>query len=775
MKKSAISFACLASVVQAAAAADGGSGTAALDGLEEVIVTAQKRVQSITDVAMSITALSGDDLARVGVNDAADLMRVVPGFTFIKTADSFPLFSVRGIGFFDSNLGTIPTVTAYVDEVPLPYAVLAGGATLDLERVEVLKGPQGTLFGQNSTGGALNFVAAKPTDTFEAGADVSYGRFGMAELDGFLSGPLGKTLRARFAVRHERGDDWQRSYTRHDSLGAVDKTAARLLLDWSPNETLDVELNLNGWLDSSDAQAVQPIGLAILLPGAQDPRLATGDGSPGNPLVQVYPNAPRDSRAADWTPGKDFSADHAYWQASLRANYDFGGATLTSITSYQDLDYDVRFDADGTALRIVDLKWDGLIEAFSQELRVSGESGALNWVIGGNYMSDRLSSIDRTDIIDFSLHYDLNILNATKARTSAGFANVEYRIADPLSVQAGIRYTEFEQDFHGCAADNGDGTAAGLIGFLSELSFQIPASAFLPGECYTINDLDDSVPPNEFRPAEAFLTNEEHNASWRVGVNYQPSPDSLLYANVSKGFKHGSYPQATPLFASLLVAPDQESVVAYETGFKLTRAEGALQLNGAVFYYDYQDKQLLFPYVDPVIGIQEILRNIPESRVIGAELEVSWRPVQGLILHANGTYVDSEVRSDFSGPTTDGSGTINIQGEPFPYTPEWQVAGNADYRFALSQSVYGSVGGSLTYRSETVARFAESPLFDIDGYTLLDLRAGIEASDRRWSVQIWGRNVTDKYYRVNVQTILDTIVAVSGRPVTYGITLGMRF
>jgi len=225
---------------------------------DEIVVTAQKRAQSVNSVGMSINALKGDVLANRGVTDAQQLVKVVPGLTYQPSTQATPVYTLRGVGFFDSSLGSSPAVSVYVDEAPLPFPIMTAGAALDLERVEVLKGPQGTLFGQNSTGGAINYIAAKPTSTFATGADLSLNHFGQVDASGFASGPLSDTLKARVAIRAVEGGAWQKSKSRpDDKLGDANKLQGRLLLDWQATDRLKLGVNLNGFIDRSDVTAFQ--------------------------------------------------------------------------------------------------------------------------------------------------------------------------------------------------------------------------------------------------------------------------------------------------------------------------------------------------------------------------------------------------------------------------------------------------------------------------------------------------------------------------------------
>jgi len=187
------------------------------DTIGEIIVTAQKRSERLSDVPLSITAATGDQLTREGITDVAGLEKIVPGFTYQDSSYGTPIFSIRGVGFYDTSVGVSPAVSIYLDQVPLPYSSMARGVSFDLERVEALKGPQGTLFGQNSTGGAINYIAAKPTKDTTEGFDLDYGRFNSVNMQAFVSGSLAPNLQARIAARYEYRDDWQIGYAPNDT------------------------------------------------------------------------------------------------------------------------------------------------------------------------------------------------------------------------------------------------------------------------------------------------------------------------------------------------------------------------------------------------------------------------------------------------------------------------------------------------------------------------------------------------------------------------------
>lgn len=213
---------------QSAMPENSAAGLASAEGIQDIVVTAQKREQSINSVPMSITAATGEQLSQLGIKEASDLVKITPGLTFSTSQTGTPVYTLRGIGYDGFSLATRQAVSIYVDETPIPFALESHGASLDVERVEILKGPQGTLFGDNSTGGAVNYIANKPTSTLKAGGSFTYGRFNKLDISGYVSGPITDTLSVRVAVEHRGQSEWQKSYTRDDANGRVDFTSGRV-------------------------------------------------------------------------------------------------------------------------------------------------------------------------------------------------------------------------------------------------------------------------------------------------------------------------------------------------------------------------------------------------------------------------------------------------------------------------------------------------------------------------------------------------------------------
>ena len=744
--------------------AQSGAGSASRDvGIGDIVVTAQRRSEKLNDVGISVVAASGDSLLAKGVASTADLTKIVPGLTATETPYGTPVLTLRGVGFYESSLAASSPVAAYVDEIPLPYTRMALGTSLDIQRVEVLKGPQGTLYGQNSTGGAINFIVNKPTDEFKAGFDASLGRFMDTDVQGFISGPLSNTVRARLAVRTHQSGDWQKSVSRDDTTGSTHVTMGRMLIDWQASEALTFELNLNGFIDKSDSQALAATSFQPNNPQAVQPE----------ELAAVF-TPPGDNRLADWDADKNFRRNNWYYQAALKTTFATGdSADVIAITAYQHFKQDQFVDSDGTNAEAVGSTQDGYVKSFSQELRLQGQAGRLKYVLGGNYSYDRIYDNTLYIIRHGSQAHGLDALgldigigrthSRQSAKTYAGFGNLDYELTSGLNLQAGIRYTKQTRKFEGCLGDPGPiggGKWANLFSYIYGTTIPV-------GGCTTLN------------PATGFIgmerdSSSEDNISWRGAINYKPSPGTLLYASVAQGYKQGSFPTVGGNSSTQYTPAKQEGILAYEIGTKLSLLDRHLQLNGALFYYDYSDKQLRGKVSDIIFGTIEQLFNIPKSQVKGAELQIIAAPVTGLTLEGNLTYSDSKVKSDFPSLTPIGVAT-NLKGESFELTPKWAANASVNYDAPISDTINGFAGVDVNYQGRTHAGYGGDPLFTIDPYTLIDLRIGIHARDDAWRGQLWIRNLTDKYYWTNANYLGEFTYRQTGRPRTYGVSVSYRF
>ena len=574
-----VSFAALLAlpVLAAGAVTANGADSGAGAQVQEIVVTANKRQESANSVPMSITAASGEVLERQGIKQPRDLVKITPSFTYTDSYVGSPIYTLRGVGFSDISLGGRPTVSIYVDEAPLPFTIETRGASLDLERVEVLKGPQGTLFGQNATGGAINYVAAKPTKTFEAGAHASYGNFNAFEVGGFISGPITDTLRFRLAAEHTGNDGWQKSYTTGRTNGVGDFTNARLLLEWTPTDRLRVQLNVNGNADRGDVQAAQLIQTFPDVPPA----------APFVAQLLNYPLAPANARAADWNPQDNYRKHNEFFQINSRIDYNLTGSlVLTSLTSYSRYHEQQLQDIDGTALSDLNQLTRGKITSISEEVRIAGDIGRSgHFVAGVNYAHDKVFQSDVDDISGSTIAYTfapfgLPLFTTYRdsdnqdATTTAVFANVDYKVLSTVKVYGGLRYTRALDKFNGCTADI-NGTTALDFGVLFNVfrgAEGLPPNPPIPtGGCVT-GDNTHPLPDHRLTFTSGLVQNSlnEDNVSWRAGVEWTPTERTLLYANVSKGYKAGGFPDLAASVSSQFLPATQESVVAYEAGFKST-------------------------------------------------------------------------------------------------------------------------------------------------------------------------------------------------------------
>jgi iron complex outermembrane recepter protein len=746
-------------------------GNANSEGLEEIVVTAQKRAERLNDVPLSVTAATGSRLQELGVTSPAALEKFVPGFTFTQSAYSAPIYTIRGIGSYDEAIAISPAVGVYVDQVPLPFSRMTRGASLDLSRVEVLKGPQGTLFGQNSTGGAVNYVANRPTSEFKTGGQITYGRFDETDVEAYVSGPIATGLNARLAVRTEQRGDWQTSSSTGEQLGQRHFTNGRLLIDWQPRDTLRFELGLNGWFDKSDTQAKQKIGYAPIAPGGYQ-------GAIGFPDLQsqlrAYPNAGNDPRAADWNPEQNLKRNDNFYQVLLHADWDLSERiALTSIGAYSHLQVDTPNDNDATIYPNSYSTILGSIDSYTEEIRASGavgEADRLKWMLGGNYEYDgphdkQHLSINATNSGIATFRWNgLDNINNQVINTRAVFGSLDLGLTQTLGWQGSVRYTSQEHGYHGCLADNGNGQLAAAFSFLST-NLSRSATLIPPGGCVTLDPVTNKPLTNGIRSSL-----DQNNVSWRSGFSWKPLPDWLLYANATKGFKAGSYgtvPAIRPVQAEPVT---QESVLAYESGFKVELFDHAAQVSGAAFYYDYKHKQLLGSVnLGAPFGTLPGMVSIPHSRVSGGELDTTVEPFKGLTLRVGGTYVSSKVLGSYLLANPLGGPSVDIGGDRFPNTPLVQATGDAQYRYTLSDDWSVFVGANATYRTSTLSFFAGNQLFKLPAYALLDARTGFEY--RAWRVELWGHNLADRFYTTFASRVTDTVIRTVGMPLTYGITV----
>ncbi|WP_158213681.1 TonB-dependent receptor [Sphingopyxis witflariensis] len=771
-------------------------------GAGDIVVTAQKREQRLQDVGLSVAAFGSETLANAGVNSITDLAKIVPGLDVTPSPSGTPVYTLRGVGFFESTLSAAPDVALYLDQVPLAIPAFGALTAFDVERIEVLKGPQGTLFGTNATGGAINLIAAKPTNDLQAGVELGYGRFNMVRVGAYVSGPISDTLKGRIAVKLSRGDDWQYSYTRGDKLGKTDEVAGRLILDWQPSDTVNLLFNANGWLNRSDPQAPQ-LARQTTPADLQAPVGSVTFGQvvpPDFPLLLI-PAAPANNRAANWSPDYRPYRDDRFYQTSLTANIDVSDTiTLTSLTGYSDLRQRKASSYSGTDLAAFDQAANpAKANDFSQEMRLASTepSAQLRWMIGGNYQ--RTFSYERIDAIypfastGFRDGFTANTLDTRQLFEQwAAFGNLEYDLTDRLTLKAGIRYTDSSRTTAGRVYDTPGYVEPipGSLGLTQFFNVLIPL-AYVPLFCPTatftpvVPGESVSLDPDTCVSGVYNAKLKEDNVPWSVGVDFKPNDDLLFYANMSRGFKGGAFPLVNAASQAQFYPVPQEKLTAYEVGFKSSFDGSRIVLNGAAFYYDYANKQTRGKTVDPLFGALEQLVSIPKSRIFGAEFDLTAEPARGLTLRLAGTYLNTRIK-DFNGVVgAQNSGGLlfpvfaSFEGADLPFAPKFAASASIDYAFPVSGSLDAFFGAGVRSQTKSYGspQLGGQDKLDatIKGYTTLDLRAGLTSPDAGWKLMLWGKNVTDTHYWTNSLRAFDTIVRYTGRPAEYGVTFSYDF
>lgn len=765
--------------------------------IEEIVVTAQKRAESINSVPISVSAFSGDDLNTMGATDVQTMSRLVPGFNANENGGGSTIFTLRGVGFNDTTYTATGTVGIYVDEVNLPYSPMSRGPIVDVERLEVLKGPQGTLYGRNTTGGLINFIPRAPEDSFSAGGNVSYARFGTTDAEFFATGPLAESLRGRVAARVIRSDrGWQHSNTRpHDRLGEQNKLSARALMDWDASDSLTFRLDVEGWYNHGDSQAAQAIAVQ-----AQNPFVGEAALSPS---IRDYPYQPDtdDPQLADWVDdgGLGTKANDSFGLASIKSNWNIhGDLRLTAIGSI------MRMRSDGTAILTtgtdvynVDTSLDAQIRTRALEVRLSDLwwEGAFRWTAGVNLSRDeayenRYLYFDTTSLFfplvtlpppappnAVSSHPVLN--GEPTVKQGALFLNTDTDLSDTLRLTVGARYSKQNQRYYSCSYEDATSEGVGLNSLFMGVSVQTAAQYTAttgmpgrvavigrgPGQCFPINEDGGNDPVN------AKLN--ERNLAGRVALGWQRTDDSLLYGSVGRGFKAGGFPVLNAANTSQFQPVKQEELLAFEAGIKHSFADSGLHVNFAGFFYDYKDKQLLTRYADMIFGPLPVLRNAPKSHVYGVELDAQATPVQGLYVAIAASYiktkVDEFVSTNFTGAEQD------FAGKPFNFSPEVQATAISDYSFPATARMNLGFGADVTYTGKTNGTLEQNKNYAMDAYTLFGARIHLDHVSGAWSLSLWGRNLTNDLATTGTFNLGDTVVRYVGMPRTFGIGLAFRY
>ncbi len=801
--------------------------------LGEIVVTAQKRAETSQKVPLAINAFGGDQLKQLGEVNVNTVAQLVPGFTVAPSFRGPQIYTLRGVGFNTPNLSASSPVGVYVDEIAYPYPVMTDGIAFDLDRVEVLKGPQGTLYGRNTTGGLVNYIAKKPSQREEGYIRVSAGNYKSYGVEGAIGGGLSSTLSARLAFKLDKSDEgWQISRTRGDRRGQIDKFSTRLSVLWEPTSDISDQLTGTWWRDNSETTVGQSIAVYPKVFGGDTNNAAwvAGLNALGLTRGQIVGQAftPTNASQANWVVndinwggtvgGHNFTRpqlgthkDNDLWSVANRLTWQLNSnVALTSLTSYARYKQNQPIDVAGWEYENALGRGIGNIESFQQELRLSGKTEKLNWIVGGFYGHDKISVRDRSwGATISSLIGALRPLGSTFVAAGGGslaaqqdalwgfrdwvndddqtvktwsvFAQGDYSLTSKLKMTVGLRYTEDKINSAGCSRDQGDNSiAATWNAFFNGLG--IPANV-APGGCVTyLDDIaapflsrQDANPANDLPyPGQGLIRKSlsQHNLAGRFALSYEANPGLMLYASATRGFKSGTVPDIDSNVGTQRDPVSQEEIRAYEAGFKSKPIPGMIA-NASAFYYDYRNKQVFGAVSDIIYGYLTRLVNVPKSRIYGAEFEVSGQVTNDLSLRFAGTYLNSKI-DKYTG--FDALGNVrNFDGTNFTFTPEWQLSGTASYRFDVGSAWTGRTSITGRYSGRQKADLYNNSLFTINPYTVFDANLTLLSKSGRYELDLFGRNIFNKYYWTSVQTDQDSITRYAGMPRTYGVAVRVNF
>jgi iron complex outermembrane recepter protein len=713
-----------------AAASDGG-------GLEEVVVTAQRRQESVQNVGIAISVLSGESLAAKSITYVNDLQNATPSLQAEPAFGSGqPNFRIRGVGFSDYTSNNASPVGVSIDDVAYALPIQTQGQLFDIDRVEVLRGPQGTLYGRNTTGGEINFISNRPTTDTHAGFTAEYGSHNEFNGEGYVSGTITEGLLGRLSIATEQGGAWQRNRDTGQSLGNKNSVALRGQLEWNPAEAVNFRLNLHLSEDKSDET-----GLHLLRPYTP---YNAGAGGPVIPAdtsryVTGWSLDPAFAKIvginADSKPGVDNSNNGL----DFTANIDFGAVKLTSISAYNKMIRREYSDWDSTQYYDSDEYFRSDLNVFSQEVRIASTgTGPFGWV-GGVFYSDQ--NLEEKFYSDFTDAAGIGGIVLTKydqnANSFGEFGQINYQFSNSFKGTLGLREDHETRE-------------------LVNLNTGFLTGPPIPTFTGTLN------PPST----------TSNLPSGKAELDYTPVDKTLLYWSISRGVKSGGFTAHNTTTAASADAFEPEKLTAYEIGVKSDVTDN-LRLDAAVFYYRYKDQQILGKVFD--YGSDSYIGRFvnADSRISGGEVELEWRPLAGLSISqyfgfAEGYYTSTLLNSDTPAVDYDG------KPESFP-----KISYGGDLSYGWSVGGYKVTAESNYSFHDTYSQFylLGSNDFTIPKYWLANTNLSLSpSSGAPWTLTLWGRNIFDKGYDTTRNFFLPgTEVAQAGEPATFGVRVSYKY
>ena len=734
-----------------APAADVATGAADDEGGEQaIVVTARRTEESVQKVPSSISAFNERSLDRIQASDTTGLQGAVPNLNIVQGRGSSNATNVfiRGIGQPDALQTFDPAVGVYVDDVYLSRIRGNQLDLLDLERLEVLRGPQGTLYGKNTIGGAIKFVTRKPGQDFRATGSIAIGSYDQLDLKLAASGPVSDTLSAGFALSRSKHDGYVKDSYRDERYNDKDSIGGRAALAFTPSSNVRLDLTADYSHDDAALTVGRPVN-----------NLRTFSGGT---LVVTDPVGSGDYQwKGRTTPGFPNSTKLTHYGTAATLAIDVApDLTFKSISAYRNLKTDDFIDIDATQYEIGDVFVGVKQHQVSQEFQLLYTGERLNLVGGLYYLREQVNSHQEAYADDLlgPLYLNSGFLRTVDDRLTtksyAAFVNGSYEVIPDVRLSAGLRYTKETKDYWRTTST-----------FYSLLPAFNGTYVFAPPK----GKWDDWSP--------------------MASLDWQATPNVMLYARVAKGFKSGGFNgRANNPNGSESTEYDPESVWSWEAGFK-SRPLAGLTLNGAVFTSTYKDFQARVSGTDddPITGLPSpklAVLNAGKLRISGAELEASWTPVERLLLDAQIGYLNADYKEFDDAQFVAFGGSRAFQTPAF--APKWTMRFGAQYGFDLGTAGSITIGAQTRYKSKTALSVDNTFVntdTQIDGlfqnsYWMHDARIVYETANKHWAVGVYGNNLSDRAYKTDAQefsTVGGIRTVYYGAPRTVTLRLTARY
>jgi|GEM_PF-1839122 len=724
--------------------------------LDEIMVTAQKRQENAQDIGISVSAFGSEDFRYFG-NDIGSLAGQSPGVESYANGSFLQSFFIRGIGLneFASNYNA--PVAIHNDEVYVARNWQAARPVFDVARVEILKGPQGTTFGRNNTGGAVNYYYNEPTSETEGYIRGDADEHERYSLNGAVGGALSENLTGRIAFQTRFGSGGpQFNIFDGEEHGTPRLFQIRGRLNYEIGDTV-IKIMVQGGSDKSDLMAYKGPGIFNVAGPGFCPEVLTGavsfapdTCSKFNGLLQL--NGVENADLLDTEPGDIFTInqnypgkkDDTFYGGYLRIEHDFENMTLTSITSYDRYNRDQREDSDGSPLVSNDLDVYSEFDQFTQELRLNGQfaEGRSNFVLGLFYEHDQQF---QADSLALGVGTPFNLPPASaglpprlygeylqKVNSFAVFLNNDYDVTDRLTISTGLRYT-----YERTVADGFSN--AGLNDVLGDTD--TPQTFLVPGNIDTLNE--DTSAANPTLDGATSNRHVDENVSWKLGINYDVQDDVMLYATASTGFRTGGY--SIP-FGGAIVEYEREKVLSFEVGLKSRFMDDRVQLNMAGFRLRTTDAQVNVD--DPVSPVVPITRNIPEVVTWGFEADLKIAATEHLTANFGVSYLDAEL-TDAGGrsmTTISTLGPIPLQGNTPVNSPKWQLNGRLNYLRPVTDTLGILASADARWVDSRFLELTNQPVDFAPSYIVVNGRIGVASLDGSWDVALYAKNLFNEEY-----------------------------